>query len=85
MGSFSGKIWEFWTVPGPAIPCTVLFLGGCLFILGFAFNWKWLYPSRRSVRNYSPGIRRALVLITGILCIFCSILFYIFRDNLYWY
>ncbi|MDR2764004.1 MAG: immunity 17 family protein [Tannerella sp.] len=66
-------------------PCAVLFLGGCLLILGFIFNWRWLYPSRHTVRNYSPGIRRTLVLITGIICIICSIVFYIFRANLYWH
>ncbi|MDR2443808.1 MAG: immunity 17 family protein [Deltaproteobacteria bacterium] len=66
-------------------PCAVLFLGGCLLILGFIFNWRWLYPSRHAVRNFSPGIRRALVLVTGIICIICSILFYIFRANVYWH
>jgi hypothetical protein len=76
---------EFWKSLGPAGPCMVLFLGGCLLILGFIFNWKWLYPSHYTVRNYSPGIRRTLVLVTGIISIICSILFYVFRANVYWY
>ncbi|MDR0648432.1 MAG: immunity 17 family protein [Synergistaceae bacterium] len=62
-----------------------MFLGGCLLISGFIFNWKWLYPSRRSVRNYDPGIRRLLVLVTGIILIICSVVFYVFRDLMYWY
>lgn len=84
MESYFDKISETWKTLGPLGPCAVLFLGGCLLIAGFLFNWRWLYPSRHTVANYSPGLRRALVLITGIICIACSILFYIFRDTLYW-
>jgi hypothetical protein len=79
------EISEYWQTLGPMGPCAVLFLGGCLLILGFIFNWRWLYPSRYTARNFSPGIRRVLVLVTGIICIICSIVFYIFRINVYWY
>lgn len=75
---------EFWRTLGPAGPCAVLFLIGCLLIVGFFCNWKWLYPSHRTVRNYHPGIRRVLVLVGGIVLIVCSIVFYIFRDSMYW-
>ncbi|MDR2766901.1 MAG: immunity 17 family protein [Treponema sp.] len=78
-----GKISGYWRALGPIGPCAVLFLGGCLLILGFIFNWRWLYPGRYTVRNFSPEIRRALVLVIGIICIICSIVFFIFRDKLY--
>jgi hypothetical protein len=53
-----------------------LFLGGSLLVLGYIFNWKWVYPKK--ARNFDPGIQRLLVLVSGILSIICSILFYIF-------
>ncbi|MDR1640094.1 MAG: hypothetical protein LBC41_10835 [Clostridiales bacterium] len=74
---------ELWQSLGPAGPCAVLFLGGCLLVLGFVFNWKWLYPSKKA--NYDPGIKRILVLVTGIICIICSVIFYVFRDKMLWY
>jgi hypothetical protein len=84
MNSFLNDINGFWKSLGPIGPCAVLFLAGCLLIVGFIFNWSWLYPSRYPVGEFSRRVRRALVLIIGIICIICSIVFYIFRDKLYW-
>ncbi|MDR3258573.1 MAG: immunity 17 family protein [Fusobacteriaceae bacterium] len=69
---------------GPIKNCVVLFIFGVILICGYIFNWKWLYPSRRTVINYNPGIRRILVLITGIILIVCSIIFFIYRNKLNW-
>jgi hypothetical protein len=79
------RIIRGWKSLGPLGPCAALFLGGCLFITGFVFDWKWLYPSRYPMRNYSPRIRRAIVLATGVILIVCSFVFYIYRDILYWH
>ena len=84
MNNIVDKLKDFWHSLGPLGPCIALFLFGCLMISGFLFNWKWLYPSRWTVRNYNPGIRRALLLIGGIVLIICSIIFYHFRDSLTW-
>jgi len=75
---------ELWRSLGPLGPCAVLFFLGCLLITGFVLNWKWLYPSKKTVRNYNPGINRPLLLITGVLLLGCSIFFYMFRDLLHW-
>ena len=64
--------------------CLAIFSLGCLLVLGYIFNWEWLYPSHHTVRNYHSGIRRPLVLISGVLLMLCSILFYIYRDSMIW-
>lgn len=64
--------------------CLLIFSVGCLLVLGYIFNWKWLYPSHHTVRNYNPGIRRILMLLGGILLMVCSIVFYIFRESMNW-
>lgn len=84
MNTILNELSEYWQTVGPAGRCAVLFLFGCLLIVGYLFNWKWLDPSHKVSRNYFPGIRRTLILVAGILCIICSIVFYIFKDELHW-
>jgi heme/copper-type cytochrome/quinol oxidase subunit 2 len=64
---------------GPWGPCLALFVAGCLFIAGFCFNWQWLSPSRAAKKNHDPQARRFLFLVTGIILLFVSGVFYVFR------
>ena len=84
MNTIVDSLKNFWNSLGPLGPCIALFLTGCLMILGFIFNWRWLYPGDWMVRDLSPSKRRALLLIGGIIVIICSIIFYVFRNSLTW-
>jgi hypothetical protein len=77
-------IHELWVSSGALGPCLVLFAGGVLLIAGVFFNWRWLYPSRSVASNHDAAIRRGLTFITGVSLIICSVVFYIFKDRLYW-
>lgn len=75
---------EIWGSLGPIGPCVVLFLGGVILISGLIFNWNWLFPSHTHARNYYAGAPRMLVLVTGIILILCSVIFYVYRDVVHW-
>jgi hypothetical protein len=85
METLMNKISEYWGALGPVAPCVVLFLGGWVLILGFLFDWQWLYPGHYTVRWLPPRILRVMVLLIGIICIACSVVFYVFREELYWF
>lgn len=72
--SFIKRLEEFWYSLGMLGPCLVMFFLGALILLGFIFGWEWLAPKKQI--NYSPGIRRPLTLVAGILLIVASLVFY---------
>jgi hypothetical protein len=75
---------EAWDALGPLGPCLVLFLGGCVLTAGFFFNWTWLSPGKSPTRNLDSTRQRRFMLLTGILLIVCSVVFFTFRDRMYW-
>ena len=70
-----------WQSLGILGPCAVIFIIGCLMILNFVFNSS----KNSSNRNYnSSTMNRIFPLLSGIILILCSIIFYLFSNSLTW-
>jgi hypothetical protein len=70
---------------GPAGVCSLLAAAGAAFILGFVFDWRFLYPRHIDGVRYKTGFfYRIYPLIVGISLILCGVLFYIYRDLVNW-
>jgi cytochrome c oxidase assembly factor CtaG len=77
---FGGEVSAWLSSLGPWAPSLAIFLGGCLFISGFIFNWKWIYPKFNPGKKSAPETRRGLLLLTGIILIIISLMCYLSGD-----